>query len=52
MSASPSTAEALDSAAVRMAVATEAGNLVEADSYRALGRNLLAPSSPRLLAIA
>ena len=38
-------------AAVRMAVATEAGNLVEADSYRALGRNLLAPSSPRLLAI-
>ena len=38
-------------AAVRMAVATEAGNLVEADSYRALGRDLLEPSSPRLLAI-
>lgn len=38
-------------AAVRMAVATEAGNLVEADAYRTLGRNLLEPSSPRLLAI-
>jgi aminoglycoside phosphotransferase family enzyme/predicted kinase len=38
-------------AAVRMAVAVEAGDLVQAARYRRLGLDLLRPESPRLLAI-
>lgn len=38
-------------AAVRMAVAMEAGDLAEADRYRRLGLQLLAPVHPRLVAI-
>ena len=38
-------------ATVRMAVAMEAGDSVEAGTYRALGLQLLAPQPPRLVAI-
>jgi hypothetical protein len=38
-------------AAVRMAVAVEAADLVQADAYRKLALALLRPSTPRLLAI-
>jgi aminoglycoside phosphotransferase family enzyme/predicted kinase len=38
-------------AAVRSAVAMQAGDPKEADAYRALGHELLAPMEPRLLAI-
>jgi aminoglycoside phosphotransferase family enzyme/predicted kinase len=38
-------------AAVRMAVAVEAGDLVQAARYRRLGLDLLRPATPRLLAI-
>ncbi|MEI9965975.1 MAG: AAA family ATPase [Caulobacteraceae bacterium] len=38
-------------AAVRTAVAMEAGDAAEADGYRRLGLDLLAPATPRLVAI-
>lgn len=38
-------------AAVRMAIAVEAGNLAESADYRELGLRLLRPSAPRLLAV-
>jgi aminoglycoside phosphotransferase family enzyme/predicted kinase len=38
-------------AAVRTAVAMEAGDAVEAQAYRALGLRLLAPERPRLVAV-
>lgn len=38
-------------ATVRMAVAVEAGDLVQAARYRSLGLDLLQPSPPRLLAV-
>lgn len=38
-------------AAIRMAVALEAGGLAEADRYRRLGHELLAPAQARLIAV-